>query len=167
MSTRNPDASSAPPAHSHSGQNPDGPHATIGVQHLLGPDDTFRFSVLDNDAAKVTVEPTGEITVRWGAGDTRARLIFTLTAPESAFLDGIVLGWRGAEMPIETVRSLTYRAVAPPVAAGQPPRTLVVELDPSGDTYAYTLHVGYPDGSSSSVDPKIYNEGDGGPPPGR
>jgi hypothetical protein len=167
MSTRNPDASSAPAADPHSAQNPDGPHATIEVEHLLGPDDSFRFSVVDNDASKVTVEPTGEITVHWGAGDTRARLIFTLKALESGFLDGIVLGWRGAEMPIEAARSLTYRAVAPPVATGQAPTTLVVELDPNSDTYAYTLHVGYPDGSSYRVDPKIYNEGDGGPPPGR
>lgn len=167
MTSPNPQASPAPTADPRPGQILDGPRATIGVEHLLGVDDTFRFSVLENEASRVTVEPTGEITIRWSAGDARARLVFTLTAPENAFLDGIVLGWRGAQMPIETARSLTYRAVSPPVAEGHAPRTLIVELDPNADTYAYTLHVGYPDGSSYSVDPKIYNEGDGGPPPGR
>ncbi|MFP3942194.1 MAG: hypothetical protein ACLF0P_18005 [Thermoanaerobaculia bacterium] len=113
----------------------------------------------------MTVTVNGEITIEWLQDDPQARLTFELTAPDTAFLDGFVLGWRGPDLPSEAPRSLTYRAVAPPETRKQALRTLIVELDPNADTYSYRLHVGYPDGSTHSVDPKIYNQGDGVPQP--
>ena len=166
MANHSREATPAPAAPERPAELPTGPHATIAIEHVLGAAEAFHFHVVGTENSRVRVEPEGAITIDWHPDDLRARLELTLTSPEAAFIDGIVLGWRGANLPTEAARSLTYRVVAPPAAGAQvAPQSLIVELDPNADVYTYTLHVAYPTGESDRIDPKIYNEGDGGPPP--
>lgn len=152
-----------PSAPDRGAELPSGPYAKIAVEHVLGAEEAFHFNVVGAESSRVTVQPEGAITIDWRADDLRARLELELTSPETAFLDGIVLGWRGANLPTAAARSLTYRVVAPPAVGTQAaPRSLIVELDRNADVYTYTLHVAYPTGESDRIDPKIYNEGDGG-----
>lgn len=154
-----------------------GPRGTIRVEHLLTGecDGTFRFSLDAESSCGVTVTPEGDITIDWAdpacpkGPVLEAELAFKLSSPAGGFLDGFGLGWRGAELPTLEERSLSYRAVAPPQGGSSPlERPIVVALSDNRDTYSYRLHVGYPeDNGSYSIDPKIYNEGDGGPPPRR
>ena len=143
---------------------PTGPWANIAVQHLLGEEEPFHFEIHDNQASCVSVDSKGDIRITWREGDPGARLQFLLTYPDAAFLDGVLIGWRGADLPVCSPRNLTYRVEARRLVDGEPVRVVAAELGPSDETYTYRLGVAYPDGTTASIDPRIYNQGDGGPP---
>jgi len=146
---------------------PTGPWANITVQHLLGEEEPFHFEIHDEQASCVRVGGNGDIWITWCEGDGDARLQFLLTYPETAFLDGVLIGWRGDDLPVCSPRNLSYRVEAKRMVDGEAVRVVAAELGPSSETYSYRLAVAYPDGTTDSIDPRIYNQGDGGPPPGR
>lgn len=158
MSIPNPETTLQPPGQALPAVLACQPHAHIVVQHVLGTEDPFKFAC--DGANRVTVQECGDITIVWEPGDEKVQLHFELSSQEGAQLDGISVGWRGDLLPIEASRSLTYHLSAPPTAQAAS-RILTVEFESSSDTYFYTLYVAYPTGGSYSIDPKIYNDGNG------
>jgi hypothetical protein len=138
-----------------------GPVASIAVDHVLGAKDPFKFRSEIANRVTLDKEGGGNIRIHWQENDQEAQLDFRLNSTSGvAFLDGILLGWSGDDMPANGSRPLSYRVEVPRE------HTLVVKLERSKETYTYLLYVSYktPEGrKTDTIDPKIYNEGDGGP----
>ena len=139
-----------------------GPYARIAV-HAPAEESPFLFST--ETTSRVEVETYGTIRIHWQKEDQQAQLDFTLTSsPDNSFFNGFLLGWHGPDIPADGPQPLSYSVEAPLMEGGQAVlRTLVVKLVPGQGTYTYLLCVANPtNGTIGKVDPKIYNEGDGG-----
>ena len=150
---------------SNPGLETSGPYASIAVKYVADDQENpFIFSIDTETASRVTVATDGTIRITWQQEDQQAQLDFTLTSsPDNAFFDGFLLGRSGADIPIEGPKPHSYSVEARAIR-----RTLYVTLDRgqgTQGTYTYLLYVTHPtqDGAKTGkVDPKIYNEGDGG-----
>lgn len=144
-----------------------GPYARISV---AAPTEESPLLFSTETASRVEVEMYGTIKIYWQKEDQQARLDFTLTrSPDNSFFNGFLLGWHGAHIPAEGPQPVSYSVEAPPTEGGEALlRTLVVKLGPGQGTYSYLLCVAHPTtGTIRLADPKIYNDGSGGPPPRR
>lgn len=141
-----------------------GPTARVLVQHLRGSEGPPRFHFKGADASRVEVDDHGEVRIDWHEDDAEARIVFELTSPHDAFIDGFLMGWRGDGLVTLSPQPVSYRLASQPGDGGKDGggvRVMIVELDRSVGVYTYSLHVLYPDGSTDRIDPKIYNQGDG------
>ena len=145
-----------------------GPSATIAVDYVLNDTkDRFKFRIETADRVTLDSNGEGDLTIKWQELDQQARLEFKLASstPGFTFLDGILLGWSRKDIPDNGSQPLSYNVQSPE------DHTLIVTLGRGKETYTYLLYVSYQTQGGGrmkdQIDPKIYNEGDGGPPPRR
>lgn len=144
-----------------SSEHTPGPSIHIQVEHLLGESAPSRFRFTGRDAERIEVDDQGEIRIDWKAVDRHARLMFELTSPAVAYLDGFMMGWRQGGLLNLVPLAMSYRVSAEGGGSGSAVRAVALELDRNPGIAQYRLHVAYPDGTTDAIDPKIYNQGDG------
>ena len=139
-----------------------GPVASIAVEYVFGAKNPFKFRSEIANRVTVDADGSGDIRIHWQDDDQEAQLDFRLNStPGVAFLDGILLGWSQGDIPDDGSQPLIYSVRAPEK------HTLTVRLGRSKETYTYLLYVTSPtpEGGqkTDTIDPKIYNQGDGPP----